>query len=672
MRVPGFGSSVNPTANWPGARAAAGAFGWRRALIGLLVLGGSSVAGYQVYQRTLGVPIAAPAASQSATAARRSIVERVSLPGSVAAARQSKLSFAASGNGVSVSGTVKGISVRTGDAVKTGQELARLDTTSLEFAAQSSQAALTIARIKFAQLIAGALPPDVASATQAVVSAQASVARAEGDLQSLRDGGSAADRATVRQSVLAAQNALTTAQQALDTIQARAARDVEAGNLQQTLDTMNRQLVSAKSELEAAAGASSGSNVGSMALSSARDAADLVRERCSALSSRDRCAEIAVAATDGASLLAALDRGTEGPRGMAGIIANFNAIVPSAGAATERAAFRLIQATAATPSLAARVNALVFAVGSGGGIPSADALANAARALDGALATLTAARARQDALVAGQPAGEQNLISAVDTARAGLVTAIARRDDLLDGPLPTDIQLQQQSVLQAELSLRRAQNDLAGAVLVAPFDGLVGPVTMTVGEPSGAGSIILVDPLSMQLNAAVQEADVVRLRPGQSVNLTFDALAGTTLQGRLFSISPSADVVQGVSSYAVVVEIPARTGAAGRVDLRTGMAGTAAVEISRRDNTLALPVRALKRQGRDQIVEVQVGAATETRIVKIGATDGTFTEVTDGLKEGDVVVLPTATTTTRPATTGASSAGGPPAGGPPPGGGPGR
>lgn len=684
MRVPGFGNLAAPTAPWPSVRGAAGSFGLRRALIGLVVLGGSSVLGYQLYQRTLGAEVAPPVPAQTVVATRRSIVERVSLPGSVAAARQSKLSFAASGSGVSVSGTVRSISVRTGDAVKQGQELARLDTTALDLSVQSAQASLTIARSKFATLLDGALPPDVASAEQSVIAARASLARVESELATLRGGGLDAGRAGGTQALLNAQNGLVTMQQALDAIQARANLNVQAGTVRQTLDAMNAQSTRASAELEAAVAALAASNLtashtGPMVLSAVNDALAMVRERCVLLTNRDRCMDIAAPATDGPSLLAAIAASTDGPRSMGGVIESFNGVVPAAGAAVQSAALRSLQATAVTPGLNARVYALVVSVGSGGGIPSADALASATRSRDAAQASLNAARAKFDALLAGEPADVQNAINAVESARASLTTAVARRDQVLVGALPTDILQSGQSVVQAELSLSTAQNNRDGAVLVAPYDGLIGAVTMTVGEPSGAGSIILVDPLSMQLNASVQEADVVRLRPGQAVALSFDALAGTTLQGRLASISPTADVVQGVASYAVVVEIPPRPGAASRLDLRTGMAGTAGVEISRRDNALTVPVRALRRSGRDQTVEVSASGKSEIRVVTIGATDGTNTEITGGLQEGDVIVIPTATatTTTRALTTGTQqpgAGGGPPGGFPagPPAGGPGR
>jgi HlyD family secretion protein len=348
---------------------------------------------------------------------------------------------------------------------------------------------------------------------------------------------------------------------------------------------------------------------------------------------------------------------------------------------------RVLRSAATLPALNARIANLVFAISVGDGVPTADALANAQRSRDAANAAVTAARTKLDTLRAGATSTDlQNGRNSVESARAALATAIAKRDQVragassndvqnarntvgsaeaalqtalarsnqvLGGPLPVDVAVQQQALQQAEASLRKAEDDLAGAVLLAPFAGVVGAITMNVGEASGTGAIVLIDPGSMQLNATAQESEVGRLKVGQNVNLTFDAYAGATVPGRVASVAPAADVVQGVPSYAVVIEVVRGQGArsAANVDLRSGMAGTAAVELARYDDVLTVPSRAVRRQGRNQTVEVMVDGRAEQRTVRTGATDGQFTQILEGLNEGDVVVIPTTTTTT---TTGAS------------------
>lgn len=675
MRVPTLPPGVSGV-GWQGVRGGAAAFGWRRAGISLAVLLATGFAGLKGYERMR--PVAAPAAPvQSVAAAPRTIVERVSLPGTAGSSRQAKLSFSASSSGVSVSGTVKSISVRTGDAVKVGQEVARLDTTSLDLAVLASRSSLAVAQLRMQTLLQGALAPEVAAAQQSVISASASYQKALNDLAVLQGGASAGDLATATQALLSAQNSLTSAQSALDVLQSRAQASEASGAAQTAIAQMQAQQTSSRAALDAAfeqiqtqRGFAAGQR---SALTSLENA---IRTRCTLAGNSESCTVAALATKDVTGLVTAVnDASPKIPADLTAQLTIFTDAAAADMALLGGPAFEYLQSVAALPGLGARMNNAVLSLSGSAGIPSADVLNSAIRTRDAAAAATQAAQAKVNALVQG-PTGSDLLVvrNAVENAQAALESAKTKRDQVLGGPPSSDVALQEQSVLQAEISLRRALNDQAGAVLLAPFDGVVGTITMNVGEPSGAGSVILLDPKAMQLNATAQEADVAKLKVGQNVNLTFDAYQGTAVTGRVASIAPAADVVQGVPSYAVIVEVvqaAARGGSA--IDLRAGMAGTAAVEIQRHENVLAIPARAVKRQGRAQVVQVLLPDGTEeTRTIRTGASDGTFSQVLEGLQAGEQVVMPAAATTTTsagatgtaaPGTSGLAPGGGFPGGG---------
>ena len=656
------------------AREGAARLGWRRGLIGAAALIVLAVAAVQGYQRLRPAPKAVPAL-QTVAAAKRSIVETVALPGTAATGRQAKLSFSASGAGVSVSGTVKSVSVKTGDLVKQGQEIARLDTTSLDFAVQSARSALTVAQLKQQQLLDGALPADLASAEQAVI--------------------------TAATAVLTAQNNLTTAQTALDAIQRQSNLAAQLGGTQQAVDRMNAQAASAQRDVDAAIARTVSAGADSFTVRSLESAiADLVaavRTRCAAVGARDRCAALAESSGgDLTALVAAIDAQTSGGSDPGAPLAAFTDASGRAGGALRAPVTRLVQATAALPGLSAQVNTLAFTQSGSAGSPTAEALANAIRSRDAAA-------------------------QALEAAKTGYSAAVSRRTQVFGGPLPVEVLLQQQSVAQAALSLEKAMNEQRGAILFAPFDGAIGTITMNVGELSGSGSIILIDPNAMQLVAASQEADIAKIRVGQPAGLSFDAYSGVTLPGVVTSVAPDATVAQGVASYAVVIgvaqqpaAVPAGAatapqrgqgqnsapgggqgagpraggqggaaqggpqgasaqGGAGRAEaqpaaasvvLRPGMTGTGNVEIQRHDDVLAVPSRAVKRQGRTSVVTVLVDGKQEVRTVTTGASDSSYVQITSGLNEGALVVIPSATTSTTTSTAAPLPGGGGGFGGP--------
>ena len=93
-----------------------------------------------------------------------------------------------------------------------------------------------------------------------------------------------------------------------------------------------------------------------------------------------------------------------------------------------------------------------------------------------------------------------------------------------------------------------------------------------------------------------------------------------------------------------------------------GLTASASIIIDEKNDVLVAPLRAVRRQGRDQVVDVMGDDGKPTqRIVKTGVQSDQFVEITDGLQEGDQLVIQ-GTTTRVP--TGGGGPGVPGVGGP--------
>src|SRR6202022_949672 len=113
----------------------------------------------------------------------------------------------------------------------------------------------------------------------------------------------------------------------------------------------------------------------------------------------------------------------------------------------------------------------------------------------------------------------------------------------------SDLALQQEAVHVAELAVAQAQIDMDNNTLVAPFDGIVATVTGNPGEtaPSGTtGFITLVDPNAIRVDVTVDETDVAKVAVGKTANITFDAVPGRSLRGKVISVAPRGTPPQGV------------------------------------------------------------------------------------------------------------------------------
>ena len=233
----------------------------------------------------------------------------------------------------------------------------------------------------------------------------------------------------------------------------------------------------------------------------------------------------------------------------------------------------------------------------------------------------------------------------MQAAMSGVAAAAATLATKSGNVRPSDIALQQEAVHQAQLSVQQAQIDHDNNTLVAPFDGIVASITGNPGEtaPSGNnGFMTLVDPSAVRIDVTVDETDVAKLAVGKQASITFDALPERQFRGTVISVAPSGTLSQGVVTYPVSINIDAR----GQT-LAGGMTASAIITIDEKDNVLAVPLRAVHRAGRDQVVAV-IGddGKPAPRTVKTGVQNDQLVEITDGLQEGEQIMVQG--TTVRP------------------------
>ena len=151
------------------------------------------------------------------------------------------------------------------------------------------------------------------------------------------------------------------------------------------------------------------------------------------------------------------------------------------------------------------------------------------------------------------------------------------------------------TVRQKQAALEQTRLDLVHTEIRAPVDGVVVSRTIDPGQTVAASLqaptlfTIAQDLTRMQVEAAVDEADVGRLREGMSAVFTVDAFPGRTFRGEISQIRKAAQVVQNVVSYTTVITVPNpdRT-------LLPGMTANVRVQVDRREDTLRVANAALR------------------------------------------------------------------------------
>ncbi|MEL1264319.1 efflux RND transporter periplasmic adaptor subunit [Pseudoxanthomonas putridarboris] len=189
------------------------------------------------------------------------------------------------------------------------------------------------------------------------------------------------------------------------------------------------------------------------------------------------------------------------------------------------------------------------------------------------------------------------------------------------------------NLANARAQYRAAALELSYTTVVAPISGLVASRDIKPGNFVQINSPIIriVDSSRLEATLNVPEREIAKLKPGQEVGLSADALPGKRFTGTVDRVSPVVDT--GTGTFRVVATF------SGEGELQPGMFGRLSINYDQRADALVVPRSALLEDGGEPAVYViRDGKALRTGL-KLGYDDSGWIEVREGLKEGDAVVV---------------------------------
>lgn len=671
----------------------------------------SLIAGYFGYQRYLAATKTTPTVATTQVQVG-SLVTTVSSTGNVVT-HLAKLSFPGSGK-------LTELKVSLGDTVKEGQALAKLDPLSLQVKLDNAQSALNSANVKlqalkdgstaeqiaaaqaaygsavakYNEVAAGSTASDMAAAQAAVDQANAALPTAQAKLDATLAGATATDMAAAVAGVDQAKAGLNSAQVKLDQLKKNTYTAADWASAQATADSNTSALKNAQVKLDEVKKGSTTAELAAQqaAVDQAKQALTSAEDKYQTASGVDRSGNSTLADSGSSSVSAALQSYNAAKASHDAAVQKLSQMQSGPLASELQAAQTSVdQAQAALKSSQAKLDLMKQG-------PQPTDLAAAQASVDQAQPSLKSAQVKLEQLQQGPT--NADLTSAqgsVDQAKATLASSQAKLNQLQQGPTQadltsaqssvasaksdlatkagppkdSDIALSQEDVRQAEADLKQAQYDLDNATLLAPFDGSVASVGPNVGEwASGSNSttataiVALVDQSSVRIDATIGETDVAKIQVGQQATITFDALPGTTMSGKVIAVSPAGSSTQGVVSYQTSVSIdnPSKV-------LPSGMSANLSIVTEQKDNVLQVPNKAIRTQGTTKTVEVMANGKSESKSVQTGSSNDQMTEIVSGLQAGDQVVIQGTTTKAPSGNTGIGGAGlGGGVGGPPNGG----
>jgi HlyD family secretion protein len=189
----------------------------------------------------------------------------------------------------------------------------------------------------------------------------------------------------------------------------------------------------------------------------------------------------------------------------------------------------------------------------------------------------------------------------------------------------------------AEAKVAAAEATVALGWVEAPFNGTVTQVEPKVGDQVSSGTrAFRIDDLSeLYVDVQISEVDINRVVIGQEVELSFDAISGQTYTGDVTEVATVGEDTGSGVDFTVTLRI---------VDpdkqVRPGMTAAVNIIVTKKENVLAIPSRAVRTSDGQRIVYVLRGNSAQPVNIEVGAISDTSIEVVSGnVKEGDLIIL---------------------------------
>ena len=579
----------------------------------LVLLAVAAFAGYTVYGKVSGANKTLAAPPVYIPAFRQTLTSSVSTTGTVQASQQVNLTFDINQNTAKITQFLVGL----GDQVTQGQPLARLDDTELLQSVRSAQAGLDSAQARY-NAVANPTADAIASAQQSIASANSQVTTAQNNLNNLLSAPLPADLLSAQQAVGTAQGNVTKAQNDVTAARSNvtaAQNDVAAARA--SLDSAYQAVIAALSQTWPVSCVKPAVSQGQVAPTASCTTTTTVS--ATPTSNNNQSNSSSSSASSSSSTPAAVTSYNSAAATYNTALSNFN---------SKQQALKTAQTNLTNGNLD--------------------------QAVDNAQAGLATAQQKLSDTLAGAKPGDINAArNSVVSAQAGLVSAQAKFNAIL-APSPDVTLPLLASVETARDNLATAQQNLNNATIIAPFDGQISQLNGNIGTQVTSSTVvfILLNPKLVRIDANVDQADINNLKVGQVANVTFDALTGRSYAASVAAIGLTPTIQSGVVTYVVSFAIDSGALPAGTPVPAPGMTASLTVQTSRTENALVVPNRAIKRAGRGPATVSLKGAngQPEAKTVVTGVTNGTLTQITSGINDGDLVLVSAPSTSSASAT----------------------
>ncbi len=218
----------------------------------------------------------------------------------------------------------------------------------------------------------------------------------------------------------------------------------------------------------------------------------------------------------------------------------------------------------------------------------------------------------------------------------GITDKDLKAAELAERDAAAQVSLAAAQLEQARAALAVARKKLHDTVVRAPVAGEIQRKFVNVGayvEPPTA-VFTLVDNGRLELESQVPSVELAAIRPGQKVTFTVAAYPGRDFEGRVIDISPAVDPQSRSAKVRIQVSNPGGA-------LKDGMFAQGEIRTGAERRAVLIPSSAVHREdtsARQSFVYVVENGKAVRRMVRLGRERNGQWEITEGLREGELLI----------------------------------
>ncbi len=190
------------------------------------------------------------------------------------------------------------------------------------------------------------------------------------------------------------------------------------------------------------------------------------------------------------------------------------------------------------------------------------------------------------------------------------------------------------AVQQARAGLQQAQNSIGNCTITAPINGVVGTISLSLGETATMQSpaAIISDTSGLEVEVQVSESEITYIQEDSEVQVTISAVREEPFKGKVESVSVAADPSSRNYQVKIIMDNSDNL-------IKSGMFAQVSLATVSDSNALCVPRNAVIPKGSKSVIYI-VDEDSRARLLEVetGIENSRYIQVLKGLKEGQQVI----------------------------------